>query len=179
MDRLTLDQEGARTGRLYAHSLQMGDDTVTLSNIATMGVEKHKFRPYDTPRNRSTMRTYLGFASVALVLELAVFAWWAAGGFGLLGPSGIVFLAGLAVMLVLGGLGLRVYARVRHVQDYFRLRIGASDGQQLYLVDDNRRVLEEIRDALRQKIDSRDEHTVGSFDLNADTLALSRAGAPS
>ena len=64
------------------------------------------------------------------------------------------------------------------VEDFHRLRIGASDGRQLTLVDDNRGVLEKIRDTIRNKIDTNDFETEGVFDLDSDTVKLSTDPEP-
>ena len=52
--------------------------------------------------------------------------------------------------------------------------IGASDGRQIPLVDDNRAVLLRIRDIVRHKMDSGDREVQGDFDLDLDLVNISK-----
>ena len=74
MDRLNLDQTGARHGVLYRHSLQMGDDTVTLENIATMAIEDESFQPYKTSGNRKATGLWTGLALTLFLVSMISFA---------------------------------------------------------------------------------------------------------
>lgn len=174
MERLTLDEEGARQGRVFEHSIQLGDDTVTFQGIATMGVETHSFKPYDTPRNRRSMGGYVVFGALFLLVAMFALAWWGMTGGAITQPSAIVGLLCGAVFLALALIAANMWRKIQTVKKYFRLRIGTSDGQQIYLVDDHKRTLEQLRDAIRMKIDENDTNIVGTFDLNTDTISLSR-----
>ena len=178
LDRLTLDQEGARTGELFAHTLQMGDDTDTLSNIATMGVETQKFRPYDTPSNRGRLRLVLGVASLAFVGCILTLAWWGLSRAPLISLTALLAVGLGVLFVILAGRGVYLSMKINRWQDYYRLSIGASDGRVISLVDNSRPVLEEVRDVIRKKIDMGDHTTVGTFDLNTDTVSVGPARAP-
>ena len=178
MDRLTIDQEGARRGELFAHSLQLGNETVTLGNIATMAIEKERFRPFETPRNRQALGLYLGLSAVALVMALIVLGFWGATGGGLLRMSGLIGWLLVAAFLACAVLGTRLALRIQHEQDFFRLRIGASDGRQISLVDDSQRMLEQVRDIIREKIDTEDATTTAVFDLDQDSMDVRREAGP-
>ncbi len=172
MERLKLDQAGARTGELYQHSLQLGDETVTLGNIATMAIEKERFRPWDTPANRQRLGfrlVYIAACFLAAILALAAMGF--AGG-GLLSAAGLVFLLAALLLVVLCGFAISLSLKLRIEQDFFRLRIGTSDARQIDLVDDSRGMLEQVRDAIRIKIDNEDWRTTGRFDLNTDSVQL-------
>lgn len=174
MDRLTIDQEGARHGELFAHSLQLGNETVTLGNIATMAIEKERFRPFETPRNRQALGLYLGLSAVALVMALIVLGIWGATGGGLLRMSGLIGWLLVIAFLVCTVLGTRLALHIRREQNFFRLRIGAADGRQISLVDDNQSMLEQVRDIIREKIDMEDATTTAVFDLDRDSMEVRR-----
>lgn len=178
MDRLTIDQEGARRGELFAHSLQLGNETVTLGNIATMTVEAERFRPYETPRNRRALGLYLGLSGVALIAALIMLGWWGATGGGLLRAAGLIGWALVLGFFLAALFGTRLALKIRQEQDFFRLRIGAADGRQISLVDDSRAMLEQIRDLIRDKIDKEDAATTAVFDLDSDTMQVRRADPP-
>ncbi len=176
LDRQTLDMTGARQGDLHEHTLQMGDDTVTLANIATMAIETRQFQPFDTPRNRTRQRLALVSGSFAFVGMVLCLAWW---GLSAAGPVSPIAAATILLGLLFLALLVRAFwlsARIRQVQDYYQLSIGASDGRTLSLVDDSRIVLEQVRDLIRRKIDTQDHITTGHFDLNTDTVVTSRTG---
>ena len=171
MDRLNLDQTGARRGELYRHSLQMGDDTVTLENIATMAIENDQFMPYKTEPNRRSVGLWTGLALVTFLTGSVAFAIVAGGG-GLVSVAGLIGVLSLLACLAGAWFAIRLMMAMNKVENFYRLRIGASDGRQLTLVDDNRGVLERIRDTIRAKIDADDYETEGVFDLDADSLTL-------
>ena len=172
LDRQTLDMTGARTGEIFEHTLQFGDETVTLANIATMAVETDEFQPFDMPGNRSRQRLALVAASFAFIAGVLTGAWWALSGAGWLSPIAGSTIGLFLLFVLLTGRGLYLSHKIRKVQPYYRLRIGASDGHTVYLVDDNRTVLEEVRDAIRRKIDMNDHTITARFDLNADTVSV-------
>lgn len=174
MDRQTIDQEGARTGQLFAHTLQLGPDTVTLNNIATMSIESETFQPWDTPRNRRVQRWVLGVASLTFLFGLLALIVWGVSGGGLMHPAGVTGFLALGLFLVLCVFAAWRAAKMARRQPYFRLRIGASDGRIVSLVDDSRDMLEQLRDTIRMKIDTEDAGTTGRFDLNRDTIDLDR-----
>ncbi|MEM0986729.1 MAG: DUF6232 family protein [Pseudomonadota bacterium] len=172
LDRQTLDMTGARSGELYEHTLQMGDETITLANIATMAIETQQFQPYDMPRNRMRQRVALVASSFAFIGGALCFAWW-----GLSAAPLVSSIAAASILITLLFLGLLARAvwlshKISRVQDYYRLSIGASDGRSIALVDNSRPMLEQVRDLVRRKIDTRDHTTTGSFDLNTDTVDL-------
>lgn len=176
MDRQTLDMEGARRGEISSASLQMGDDTIAIQRIATMSVESMEFFPWDTPANRRVKSVYASFFVVNLFFGFMALAWW--GLFPAQPSSLFALVAGGALMLIALFLGLRavmITLRLKHRQPYFRLVIGASDGRQIPLVDDNRDVLIRIRDAVRQKMDTGDREIQGDFDLDLDLVNLRQA----
>ena len=175
MDRLTIDQEGARRGELFAHSLQLGNETVTLGNIATMTIEKERFRPFETPRNRQTLGLHVGLSSIALVIGLVLLIYWAATGGGLFRTAGLIAWALMAGFVVFAIFAARLALRIRHEQDFFRLRIGAADGRQISLVDDSQQMLEQVRDIIRNKIDQEDAKTTAVFDLDLDSMDVRTA----
>lgn len=174
MDRLRLDQAGARRGQLFQHSLQMGDDTVTVNNIATMAIERETFQPYQTPRNRSHLGLHVGLAMIFLFAAIIALAWWSATPGGLLRASGLIGWTSAILTVVFGVMATRLAITMRKVEAYFRLRIGASDGRQIDLVDNSRPILEKIRDAIRNKIDTSDYEVTGTFDLDTDEIRLTR-----
>ncbi len=177
MDRLKIDQEGARQGELFAHSLQLGDETVTLGNIATMTIEKEAFRPWDTPANRRTLGLYLVALTLVFFVFILALAMIGFSGGSWLSAGGLLALGCCVGFLLLAGASARVALRMRKTSDFFRLKIGAADGRQIALVDDSRPTLEKIRDVIRGKIDDEDWLTTGRFDLNTDTVTLNRPGA--
>ena len=173
MDRQTLDMEGARRGEISAASLQMGDDTIAIQRIATMSVESMEFYPWDTPANRRVQSLYASFFVLNLFFGLMGLAW------GLLLPdqsaSPIALIVGgvlTFLALLLGVRAVMVALRLKKRQSYYRLVIGASDGRQIPLVDDNRDVLMRIRDVVRQKMDTGDRDVRGEFDLDLDLVNL-------
>lgn len=171
MDRQTLDMEGARRGEISAASLQMGDDTIAVQRIATMSVESMTFFPWDTPTNRRIKSIYATFFVMNLFFGMMALAWW---GLRPQSPSGLIALfAGGALLLLAAALGLRaavIALKLKKQVPYFRLVIGASDGRQIPLVDNNRDVLARIRDILRQKMDTGDRDIRGDFDLDLDLV---------
>ncbi len=173
MERQTIDQEGARQGEVSAASLQMGDDTIAIRRIATMTVERHEFRPWDTPGNQRTQKLYATFCVGLLFLGVLGFAWWAVQQAR---PEGVIALfIGIGLILVGLLLGMRaamVAVKLKKVEPYFRLVIGTSDGRQIPLVDNSRDVLIKIRDVVRHKMDSDDTSITGDFDLNLDIVNL-------
>lgn len=173
MERLKLDREGARTGELFEHSLQLGDDTVTLGNIATMAVGQEQFRPWDTPRNRQRLGLWLVCAAACVLIGLLALAAMGFSGGGFLSMPGIVLVVSVLLFGLTAWFAVSVALKLRVEQTFFRLRIGTSDGRQIDLVDDSRRMLENIRDAIRRKIDNEDWRTTGHFDLNEDRVELS------
>ncbi|NBC20968.1 MAG: hypothetical protein GVY06_08010 [Alphaproteobacteria bacterium] len=172
MERLNLDQAGARTGELYQHSLQLGDETVTLGNIATMAVEQEHFRPWDTPGNRRRLGMRLAYISACFLIGLLALAAMGFSDRGMMSAAGLVFLLSAVLLVVFSGLAASLSLKLRRQQVFYRLRIGTSDARQIDLVDDSRRMLEQVRDAIRRKIDEEDWRTTGHFDLNTDTLHL-------
>ena len=174
MDRQTIDQEGARTGQLFAHTLQLGPDTVTLKNIATMSIESETFQPWDTPRNRRVQRWILGTASLSVLVALVALVAWGITGGSVFTPAGLTGFLALGLFLALCVFATWRAAKMARRQPYFRLRIGASDGRIVSLVDDSRDMLEQLRDTIRTKIDTEDAATTGRFDLNRDTIDLDR-----
>ncbi|MAN47368.1 MAG: hypothetical protein GYB49_13770 [Alphaproteobacteria bacterium] len=173
MDRQTLDMEGARRGEISAASLQMGDDTIAIQGIATMSVESVDFYPWDTPANRRTKSLYATLFVVCLFFGMMALAWW---GLTPQRPSGMVALAvggGLMLLaLFLGIWSIQISMRLKKRQAYFRLVIGAADGRQIPLVDNNRDVLLRIRDVVRHKMDTGDRDMRGDFDLDLDLVNL-------
>ena len=173
MDRQTLDMEGARQGEVSAASLQLGDDTIAIRRIATMSVERHEFAPWDMPRNRRVQGLYATFCVALLFFGLLALGWWAlrpAQGDGVIG-----LFAGVGLMLIGIILGIRaamIAMMLKRREPYFRLLIGTSDGRQIPLVDNNRDVLVQIRDAVRHKLDTGDTALTGDFDLNLDIVNL-------
>lgn len=180
MERQTIDQEGARQGEVSAASLQMGDDTIAIRRIATMTVERHEFRPWDTPGNQRTQKLYATFCVGLLFFGLLGFAWWAVAQAQ---PEGVIALfIGIGLILVGLLLGVRaamVSMKLKKIEPYFRLVIGTSDGRQIPLVDNSRDVLVKIRDVVRHKMDTDDIAVTGDFDLNLDivNLRLPKGGA--
>jgi len=167
LDRQTLDMEGARQGEISAASLQMGDDTIALNRIATMTVEAHTFTPWDTPRNRQTQSFYATSAIAAFFFGLLAMAWWKLEN----GAPVMALLAGGALILLAVFLGIRAMLlamKLKKTEPYYRLVIGTSDGRKIPLVDNNRKVLEKIRDVVRHKVDTGDRSVKGRFDLNLD-----------
>lgn len=171
MDRLKLDQTGARRGQLFRHSLQMGDDTVSIENIATMAIEHEQFMPYRTEKNRQTTGLWTGLGLVALFISMISFA-IAAGGGGFFSIANLIAWLSLIATGACGWFAVQLVLAMRKVETFHRLRIGAADGRLIDLVDDNREVLEKIRDTIRMKIDTEDSETVGTFDLDTDTVTL-------
>lgn len=173
MERQTIDQEGARQGEVSAASLQMGDDTIAIRRIATMTVERHEFRPWDTPGNQRTQKLYATFCVGLLFFGILGFAWWAVQQAR---PEGVIaLLIGIGLILVGLMLGLRaalLAMKLKKVEPYYRLVIGTSDGRQIPLVDNSRDVLIKIRDVVRHKMDTEDASVTGDFDLNLDIVNL-------
>ncbi len=173
MDRQTLDMEGARQGEVSAATLQLGDDTIAIQRIATMSIQNHKFKPWDTETNRQIQGVYATSCVGLLFFGLVGIAWWffASGQ-----SSGVIalFIGGLLFLIGLG-LGVRagvLAAKLRRTEPYYSLVIATSAGSEIKLVDDNRPVLEKIRDVIRHKMDTGDTETTGDFDLNLDILNL-------
>jgi len=178
MDRLTLDQAGARRGQLFRHSIQMGDDTVTLENVATLTIENERFQPYRTPRNQQALALWTGLGIFSGLVFIIMFAVWSAANGAWFGVTAMIVYLAFILMGLSIWFGGRLFLAMRRWQAFFRLRIGASDGRQIDLVDDNRGVLEQIRDAIRVKIDESDAEMMGTFDLDTDTVSLTRGGEP-
>ena len=172
MQRLKLDQAGARTGELFEHSLQLGDETVTLGNIATMGIDKERFRPWDTPANRRRLGMRMVYMSVCFLIGILALAVMGFSGGGLLSTPGLVLIVSAILFVLAAWFAVSISLKLRLEQDFFRLRIGTSDARQIDLVDDSRKMLEDIRDAIRRKIDNEDWRTTGRFDLNLDLVEL-------
>lgn len=172
MDRLRLDQAGARRGELFQHSLQMGDDTVTVGNIATMAIERETFQPYQTPGNRRRLGLHVGLSLTFLFIAAIALAVWFFTPGGLLRASGLIGWLSAILFIVFTVLATRFSLMMKRVETFFRLRIGASDGRQIDLVDNSRPTLEKIRDAIRMKIDSNDYSVTGTFDLDLDEVRL-------
>ena len=175
MDRQTLDMEGARRGEITPASLQLGDDTIAIQRIATMSVESMEFAPWDTETNRRTKSLYASFFVISLFFGLLALAW--GGLFPGSGSSMIALIVGCVLTLLAVILGVRaaMFARrMKKRQPYYRLVIGASDGRQIPLVDDNRAVLLRIRDIVRHKMDSGDREVQGDFDLDLDLVNISK-----
>lgn len=177
MDRLTLDQTGARTGRISARSLRMGDDTVNINNIATMSIEQQSFQPYRTPRNRQMMGLWVGFCLMGFFFAFVFLAWWIASEGGLFRLSGLVGWLSFIVFWVAGFFAARLWWAMRKTEIFFRLRIGASDGRNVDLVDDSRPTLLQIHDVVQFKMDNGDQATTGEFNLDTDTVTLDGPGA--
>ncbi|MEM7766908.1 MAG: DUF6232 family protein [Pseudomonadota bacterium] len=178
LDRQSLDMTGARSGQLFEHTLQMGDETVTLANIATMAIETQQFQPYDMPQNRLRQRVALVVSSFAFVAGVLCFAWWglsAADLMSSIAATSLVLTAGFVALL---GRALWLSHKINQVQDYYRLSIGASDGRTVALVDNSRPTLEQVRDVIRRKIDMRDHQTTGAFDLNTESVTVNGVPAP-
>lgn len=179
MERLTLDMEGARRGDLSAASLQLGDDTIAIQRIATMSVEAHEFAPYDTPKNRRAQSLFATFFVASLFFAIMGLAWFAL----MQGSQSSVvalFIGGALSLAALfcGGNAVRYALRLRRREPYYRLLIGTSDGRQIPLVDDNREVLEKIRDVVKYKMDNDGREVVGDFDLNLDEVNVTVPGRP-
>jgi hypothetical protein len=172
MERQTLDQEGARFGEVSALSLQMGDDTIAIQRIATMTVEAHKFKPWDTPRNRSTQGLIATLALAALFFGLAGAAWWK---LATAHPLPFLLIGGFLILvsLALGIQAILMAAKINREEPYYRLVIGTSDGRKVPLVDNSREILTKIRDVLRHKMDTGDKSVTGEFDLNTDQFTFS------
>jgi hypothetical protein len=150
---------------------------VTLENVATMAIEDESFQPYKTPKNRQATGLWTGLALILFLVSMIAFAVTAGGG-GLVSVAGLIAIVSLIVCLVSAWFAIRLVLAMNRVEDFHRLRIGASDGRQLTLVDDNRTVLENIRDTIRNKIDTNDFETEGVFDLDTDTVKLSTDPEP-
>lgn len=178
MDRLTLDQTGARRGQVFRHSIQMGDDTVTLENIATLTIEDERFQPYKTPRNQQAMALWTSLFTISALVFIISLAIWNTGDGPWFGINTLVILVSLILAGVSFWAAMKLFLALQAWADYFRLQIGASDGRQIALVDDNREVLEKIRDAIRIKIDDSSADIQGTFNLDTDTVSLTRDGAP-
>ncbi len=166
LDRQTLDQEGARQGEISAASLQMGNDTIAINRIATMTVEAKTFKPWDTPKNRQTQSFYATCAIGALF-----FGFLSIAGFYVGNANVIWLIAGVALITLSALLAFRAMMlsmKINKTEPYFHLVIGTSDGRKIPLVDNNRKVLEKIRDVVRHKVDSGDRGVTGRFDLNLD-----------
>ena len=175
MDRLTLDQEGARTGEISASSMQIGNATVTIRNIAPMPIADVRFKPYDTEKNRGTVKMYYGLAMIAGLLLVCGVLWWmitgSLGAGDIFAPAVITLISALIFGAVLWR-AVRLSTVVGRSVPYHRLLIGASDGRQVTLVDDNKAVLEQIRDVLRHKVDTNDARQTAKFDLNKDEVLI-------
>jgi len=178
LDRQTLDMTGARQGQLFEHTLQMGDEMVTLANIATIAIETQQFQAFDMPRNRTRQRIALVGSSFAFIAAILCLAWWGLSAAGLLSSIALATILLSLLFVALLARAMWLSHKISRVQDYYRLSIGASDGRTVSLVDDSRAVLEEIRDVIRRKIDTRDHTTTGHFDLNTDTVNVTRGGQP-
>ena len=179
MDRQTLDMEGARRGEISAASLQMGEDTIAIQCIATMSVESKEFAPWETPANKRTQSLYASFFVINLFFGLMALAW--GGLFPGNGSSMVALMVGGVLTLLGFILGIRavlIARRMKTRQPYYRLVIGASDGRQIPLVDNNRDVLMRIRDVVRHKMDSGERAIRGEFDLDLDLVDLSLPTEP-
>jgi len=176
MERLTLDQAGARRGELFRHSLQMGGDTVTIENIATLSILSEQFQPYKTPGNQRVLGLWTGAGIVSALTFVISLGIWSASDGSWFGITALVVLVSLLLAGAALWFGIRLLLAIRQVETFYRLRIGASDGRQIDLVDDNESVLTQIRDAIRVKIDEGDAELVGTYDLDTDTVSLSRGG---
>ena len=173
MERLSLDRQGARRGDLLAASLQLGDDTIAIQRIATMSIQDLEFQPWLTPGNQRLQSLFsTGFVAM-------LFAVMAIAGWSILAPSSenqmlaLALGAASALGLALFGIqALRIALRIRKKQPYFQLLIGTSDGRTSKLVDNNRRVLEEIRNIVRNKMDTGETEITGTFDLELDRVEL-------
>ncbi|MFN7055131.1 hypothetical protein [Hyphomonas sp.] len=173
MDRQTLDMEGARQGEISAASLQLGDDTIAVKQVATMSVERHEFAPWDTPRNRKVQSVYATLSVSALFFGLVGLGWWALRPQQADGVIGLAVGGGLLLLgVILGVRAVMIATMLKRREPYFRLQIGTSDGRQIPLVDNSREVLVKIRDIIRHKLDTGDAQIVGDFDLNLDIVNL-------
>ncbi|MEM9739806.1 MAG: DUF6232 family protein [Pseudomonadota bacterium] len=176
MDRLTLDQAGARRGELFRHSIQMGGDTVTIENIATISIQSERFEPFRTPRNQRALGFWTALGVVSGLVFIISLAIWSASNGAWFGMTTLIVLLSFAFAVAGLWFGVKLLLALRKVETFYRLRIGASDGRQIDLVDDNEDVLIEIRDAIRTKIDDGDSELVGTYDLDTDTVNLTRPG---
>ncbi|MEM1149676.1 MAG: DUF6232 family protein [Pseudomonadota bacterium] len=174
MDRLTLDQAGARHGELFRHSLQMGGDTVTIENIATLSILSEQFQPFKTPRNQNALGLWTALGIISGLTFIIMLAIWSASNGSWFGTTAVVVLLSLLLTGASLWFGVRLALAIRKVETFYRLRIGASDGRQIDLVDDNEDVLVQIRDAIRIKIDEGDAELTGTYNLDTDTVNLTR-----
>lgn len=176
MERLTLDRQGARRGDLLAASLQFGDDTIAIQRIATMSIQDLTFQPWLTPGNQRLQSLYSTGFVVALFAAMAALGWYLLAGPGNNQLIALGIGAASLLGLILFGLqAVRIALRIKQHQAYFQLLIGTSDGRTSKLVDDNRHVLEEIRDIVRNKMDSNERAMTGTFDLELDRVEIKTA----
>lgn len=78
------------------------------------------------------------------------------------------------IVIVIGGGFAWWWWFVRKV-DVF-LSIGTSDGRRTNIVSKNKKFLEQIRDVLRQKIDTPEVAVIGTVNLNNNTISVSTQG---
>lgn len=176
MERLTLDKAGARSGELFRHSIQMGGDTVTIENIATLSILGERFQPYKTPRNQGALGVWIGLGLLSALTFIISLAIWSVSNGGWFGITPLIVLLSFLLTASSFWFGGRLALAIRKVETFYRLRIGASDGRQIDLVDDSEDVLTQIRDAIRAKIDDGDAELVGTYDLDTDSVNLTRGG---
>ncbi|HBX91315.1 MAG TPA: hypothetical protein DEG79_00175, partial [Hyphomonas sp.] len=129
--------------------------------------------------NKRTQSLYASFFVINLFFGLMALAW--GGLFPGNGSSMVALLVGGVLTLLGFILGIRavlIARRMKTRQPYYRLVIGASDGRQIPLVDNNRDVLMRIRDVVRHKMDSGERAIRGEFDLDLDLVDLSLPTEP-
>ncbi len=178
MERLSLDRQGARRGDLLAASLQLGDDTIAIQRIATMSIQDLRFQPWLTPGNQRLQSLYSTGFVAALFGAMATLGWYLLAGPGNNQLIALGIGAASVLGLILFGLqAVRIALKMRQQQPYFQLLIGTSDGRTSRLVDNNRHVLEEIRDIVRNKMDTGEKEITGTFDLELDRVELD-TGSP-
>ena len=122
-------------GSIYERTMELGNSVIAIDNIGSM-------RLVDTERGH--LLTIVGVFMI------------------LLGVSLFLWLKFPGLVLLLMGLGIVVWNLRRKLEVY--LRIGTNDGQTTTLISKDRQFLQNLRDFLRRKIDTRGKE-VARFDL--------------
>lgn len=133
-----VDRVAKGIGTVHEHSIEIGHTVIVSANIGSISLIKGE-------------RQY-GLVIVGGVL--AMLSLWLFGSY-------IPGLSLLAVIMLLGGIGLAAFGLLRPIEQF--LSIGTSDGKRTNIVSTNDVFLKEIRSFLRDKIDLR---TVATATIN-------------
>ena len=155
--------EGPRSGALFEGTLQIGDDTIALSNLASLSLDEVERRP-------RTLILSLA-AAVFLILAAGFAATFAAApdrfDFNPTIPAAVVLFCAL-------GAGGALHLKSRLAYTFHELSFGASDGSRIVIRSERKTTLVRIADVVREKLDHAHSPLVARFNLAEDEVRIER-----